>query len=153
VMGSDQVKELKAKLKEAKGQARLCKRDPNLGDAAHWQQQAVRLTQQLERHKALEDEAKTLKGTIKTIEAKREELVQSARAKISVDEARQVILARLQRVLAEIYGSYLRAEQRKCVQAVENLWAKYAVTAKQIEAERDAASRELQAFLVELGYE
>jgi type I restriction enzyme M protein len=32
VMGSEQVKSLKASLKEAKGQARLCKRDPNLGD-------------------------------------------------------------------------------------------------------------------------
>jgi type I restriction enzyme M protein len=36
---------------------------------------------------------------------------------------------------------------------IENLWGKYAVTARQIEAERDAASAQLQAFLVELGYE
>ena len=48
---------------------------------------------------------------------------------------------------------YLRADQRACVAAIENLWRKYAVTAKQIEAKRDAAAVQLQKFLVELGYE
>lgn len=32
------------------------------------------------------------------------------------------------------------------------LWRKYAVTARQIEAQRDAATMQLQKFLVELGY-
>lgn len=53
----------------------------------------------------------------------------------------------------DIYETYLRADQRACIRAIENLWGKYAVTAKEIEAERDEASRQLQAFLVELGYE
>ena len=39
------------------------------------------------------------------------------------------------------------------IQGIENLWSKYAVTAKAIEAERDAASAQLQAFMAELGYE
>jgi type I restriction enzyme M protein len=39
------------------------------------------------------------------------------------------------------------------VAAIENLWSKYAVTARQIEAERDQAAEALKAFLVELGYE
>jgi len=51
------------------------------------------------------------------------------------------------------YQAYLRADQRVCIKAIENLWGKYAVTAKEIEAERDAASQQLQGFLVELGYE
>jgi type I restriction enzyme M protein len=114
---------------------------------------AVRLETSLARHNALEDEKSALGKTIKAINAKRDELVESARAKISVDEARQVILARLRRQLMEVYEAYVRTEQRHCIQAVENLWAKYAVTAKQIEAERDTASKELQEFLVELGYE
>ena len=50
------------------------------------------------------------------------------------------------------FQHYLRADQRACVAAVENLWRKYAVTAKQIEAQRDAAAEQLQAFLMELGY-
>jgi type I restriction enzyme M protein len=47
----------------------------------------------------------------------------------------------------------LRTDQRSCVAAIENLWSKYAVTAKEIEVERDQAAAELKAFLVELGYE
>jgi type I restriction enzyme M protein len=153
VINSEQVKVLKTRLKEAKAQAKLCKRDPGLGDANHWQQQAAQIESQLARHQALEEEAKALKATIKGIEAKREELVQSARDKISVDEARAIIAERLKKQLLETYQAYLRAEQRACIGAIENLWCKYAVTAKQIDAERDAASRQLQAFLVELGYE
>ena len=114
---------------------------------------AVRIETSLAQHKALEDEQKKLKADLKAIEAKRDELVESARAKISVDEARQVILARLRRELMEVYEAYVRTEQRHCVRAVENLWAKYSITAKAIEAERDTAARELQEFLVELGYE
>lgn len=114
---------------------------------------AGRIQTSLERHKALEDEQSEVKASIKATDARRDELVESARAKISVDEARQVILARLERLLTEIYEGYARTEQRHCIRAVENLWAKYAVTAKTIEAERDAASKELQQFLVELGYE
>ena len=114
---------------------------------------AARIETSLTRHKVLEDEKKELGATLKAIEAKRDELVESARAKISVDEARQVILARLQSELLGVYQTYIRTELRHGIQAVENLWAKYAVTAKTIEAERDTASKELQEFLVELGYE
>lgn len=153
VMTSEQVKDLKARLKDANGQAKLCKRDTNLGDAATWQRQAEQLEAQLARHKVLEDEARALKKTIKAIEQKRDELAASAREKISVDDARGIIIERLQQQLLNIYRGYLRAEQRACIQAVENLWSKYAITARQIEAERDQAAQQLQAFLVELGYE
>jgi len=53
----------------------------------------------------------------------------------------------------ETYRAYLRADQRACVAAIENLWSKYAVTAKAIEAERVAASEQLQGFLKVLGYD
>ena len=152
VMTSEQVKDLKTRLKDAKGQAKLCKRDPNLGDAAEWQQKAEQLEAQLAWHKALEDESKTLKKTIKTIEQKRDELAANARQKISTNEARDIIIERLQQHLLNIYNRYLRAEQRACVTAADNLWSKYAVTARQIEAERDQAAQQLQVFLMELGY-
>lgn len=119
----------------------------------HAYNQAARITASLERHKALEDEVKILRANIRSIENNRDELVQSAREKISTDEARTVIIERLRKTLMEIYETYLRADQRVCVRAIENLWEKYAVTAKEIEAARDTAARDLQAFLVELGYE
>lgn len=119
----------------------------------HTYQTAQRIEASLARHKALEDELKELKATIKGIETRRDDLVASARKKISTDEARTVIIARLKALLMATYQNYLRAEQRACIRAVENLWAKYAVTARQIEDERNKVSQQLQNFLVELGYE
>ncbi|MEO8023357.1 N-6 DNA methylase [Polaromonas sp.] len=153
VLPAEQVKALKAELKEARGMAKLAKRDPSLGDWQQHQATAERLDKQLARHKTLEDEARILKATIKTTEAKKTELVEQARLKISTDEARKAIIERLGQVLFSSYRQYLRADQRACVAAVENLWNKYAITAKQIEIERDEAAQELQRFLVELGYE
>lgn len=152
VLPADQVKTLKTSLKEAKGMMRLAKRDTAFGDWHSYRIDAERIENQLARHKALEDEAKALKAAIKSTEAKKDELVEQARLKISKDEARQVIVARLGKLLFESYRQYLRADQRACVAAVENLWSKYAVTAKQIEAERDDAAKALREFLVELGY-
>ncbi|WP_442801286.1 N-6 DNA methylase [Serratia rubidaea] len=153
VMTSEQVKELKAKLKDAKGMVKLCKRDPGLGNSDDYQQKVAQIEAQLKRHKVLEDEAKELKKVIKAIENKRDELVLSAREKISQDEARVVIIARLKQLLLNTYNRYLRAEQRACITAIENLWVKYAVTAKEIESARDKSTEELKVFLAELGYE
>lgn len=153
VLPADEVKTLKANLKEAKGMMKLAKRDSAFGDWNCYRTKAERIEQQLTRHKALEDEAKALKAAIKSTEAKKDELVEQARLKISKDEARQVIVERLGKLLLESYRQYLRADQRACIAAVENLWGKYAVTAKQIESERDEAAKSLHNFLVELGYE
>jgi len=114
---------------------------------------ALHLERQLSAHKALEDEAKALKAAIKSTDARKDELVEQARLKISRDEARRTIVERLGRVLFDSYRQYLRADQRACVAAIENLWTKYSVTARQIETERDDAAGALQKFLVELGYE
>ena len=84
--------------------------------------QAHRIADSLARHKVLEDEVRALRATIKGIESKRDELVQSARVKISVDEARTVIVERLRRVLMGLYEAYLRADVRTCVREIENLW-------------------------------
>ena len=153
VMTSEQVKDLKAKLKDAKGMVKLCKRDPGLGSSEEYQEKIAQIEAQLKRHKVLEDEAKALKKVIKAIENKRDELVLSAREKISQDEARVVIVARLKQLLLNTYNRYLRVEQRACITAIENLWNKYALTAKEIESTRDKVTEELKFFLAELGYE
>ena len=153
VLPPDTVKNLKASLKEAKGQMKLAKRDSSFGDSEQHRREAERIEAQLARHKQLEDEAKNLKAQIKTTEKNRDQLVEQARLKISNDQARQVIVERLGKQLIDSYRQYLRADQRACITAIENLWSKYAITAKQIEAERDQTSAELQAFLRELGYE
>jgi type I restriction enzyme M protein len=63
-----------------------------------------------------------------------------------------VIIDRLHRILVQTYQDYLRADQRAVLAALENLHAKYAVTARTIEAQRDAAATKLKAFFGELGY-
>jgi type I restriction enzyme M protein len=153
VLPADEVKALKTALKDAKGMAKTAKRDPALGDWQAFAKEAERIEAQLQRHKALEDEAKTLKAHIKTTTEKRDALVEQARKKISAEEARVIIIQRLGQVLMSNFQHYLRVDQRACVAAIENLWRKYAVTAKQIETQRNAAAEQLQAFLTELGYE
>jgi type I restriction-modification system DNA methylase subunit len=64
----------------------------------------------------------------------------------------KLILARFKRLLTEQFDGYLRQYQRAFIAAVENLWSKYAVTTKQILAERDRETSQLDAFLTELGY-
>jgi type I restriction enzyme M protein len=107
----------------------------------------------LKRHGTLAEEEKNLKAAIKGIENKRDELVAQARQKISTGEAQTLILERLRQTLMRTYQAYLHNDQRACIRAIENLWDKYAVTARQIEEKRDAAAEELKRFLVELGYE
>ena len=153
VLPADEVKTLKASLKEARGMIKLAKRDTAFGDWQSHQQEAERIEKQLARHKELEDEAKNLKVLIKSTEQNRDALVEAARLKISKNKARVIIVKRLGKVLFDSYQHYLRADQRACIVAIENLWSKYAVTAKQIEAARDEAAQALLDYLAELGYE
>ena len=153
VLPGDQVKDLKAKLKDTKGSAKLAKRDAGLGDWRMFENEAAAIEAKLARHKSLEDEAKQLKAELRATEKKQEELVAAARVKIGSEEACKVIVERLRRLLVETYESYLRADRRVCLAILENLHAKYAVTAKEIEDRRDAAATKLNTFLVDLGYE
>jgi len=153
VLPGDEVKALKAKLKEARASAKLAKKEGDKDELTTYLREADEIEKRLARHKALEDEAKQLKAELRATEKKQEELVAAAREKISTDEAKGVILERLHRLLLQGYEGYLRADQRACIAALENLHGKYAVTAKQIEAKRDEAAAKLKGFLVELGYE
>jgi type I restriction enzyme M protein len=82
-----------------------------------------------------------------------EELVEAAREKIDHDEARKVIIDRLHRLLMQTYESYLRADQRSCLAALENLHRKYSTTATDLEHRRNNATVRLKGYLGELGYD
>ena len=111
------------------------------------------INQRLAQHEALATEMKTKKSGLKEVEKQKDELVAKAREKISSDEAKSLILERLQRVLTERFDGYLRQYQRAVIAEIENLWSKYAVTTKQILSDRDTEAAQLNEFLVELGYE
>ena len=151
VLPDSEVKALKAEVKEANAQAKLAKKEQR--DQSKFLTRTDAAEKQLVRHKALEDEERQLKSDLRATEKKKEELVAAAREKIDRNEARRVILDRLHRLLIQTYEGYLRADQRACLAALENLHAKYAVTAKSIEAKRDTEAAKLKKFLAELGYE
>lgn len=153
ILPGGEVKDLKAKLKELRAQAKLATKEKRSHDFKTYEAEAAAIEQKLDRHKALEDEAKQLKSEIRATEKRRDDLVTAARAKIDADAAKTVILERLRRILTETYDAYLRADSRSCLAALENLHAKYAVTAQAIEAKRDAEAAKLKTFLKELGYE
>ena len=116
-------------------------------------QRIQEIDEQLARHSALEGELKKLKANIREVEKQKDEMIAAARAKISEADAKRLILERFQRLLTEQFDGYLRQYQRAFIAAVENLWQKYAVTTKQILADRDREAAQLNAFLKELGYE
>ena len=95
--------------------------------------------ERLARHKALEDEAKTLKSELRAAEKKREDLVAAARAKITPEAARSQILTRFRNTLYHTYLAYLDADRRAVTAAIENLHDKYAVTVRDIEKKRSDA--------------
>jgi len=47
---------------------------------------------------------------------------------------------------------YLNGAKRALIALVENLWDKYAVSSRELEAERSQTLTELNDFLVKLGY-
>lgn len=153
ILPGSEVKDLKAKLKELRAQAKLAKKEKRSHDFKTYEAEAAAIEQKLDRHKALEDEAKQLKAEIRATEKRRDDLVTAARAKIDADAAKTVILERLRRILTDTYDAYLRADSRACLASLENLHGKYAVTAQAIEAKRDAEAAKLKTFLKELGYE
>jgi type I restriction enzyme M protein len=149
----DERKTLAGEVKEDKRKARAEKRKELSGTAIAAEKRIEEIDKQLERHSALEGELKKLKANIREADKQKDELVAAARAKITEEEAKVLILERFHRLLAEQFDGYVRQYQRAFIAAVENLWHKYAVTTKQILAGRDREAAQLNAFLKELGYE
>jgi len=149
----EEKKNLGGEVKEAKKRAKYEGRNGVSAEVAAWEKRIAEIDAQLARHVALDDELKTLKAHLREVEKQKETLIASARAKITEAEAKKLILARFKRLLTEQFDGYLRQYQRAFIAAVENLWSKYAVTTKQILAERDREAAQLNQFLKELGYE
>ena len=112
VLPGEQVKTLKAELKEANAQARLAKKEQRRGDWDSYRLESVEIEERLARHKAFEEEARKLKNDLRANEKTQEELVAAAREKINHDEARRVIVDRLHRLLVQVFEGYLRADAR-----------------------------------------
>ena len=97
---------------------------------------------------ALDQDRKALAARIGRADA----LVAEIGGPISEDEARDLILAKLCDVVHGELERYLGAEKRGLVQGVEKLWEKYAVSNRELEAERDTTLKIFNNYLERLGY-
>lgn len=71
---------------------------------------------------------------------------------ITPEESKTLILKKLFDLINDELTRYLNAEKRATVAAFENLWDKYAVSTREIEAQRERTANELNRYLTELGY-
>ncbi|MCR8923198.1 N-6 DNA methylase [Dasania sp. GY-MA-18] len=173
------VKQLKADKKEINGQLRdlkkelkYAKKDPETQTAiSRHSREGGNLVEILERkidvlaqaneaidaklaqHSALEKELKDLKAGLKEAEKKKDDLIEAARSKISNVEAKALIEARFKAELEADFNTHIRTLTTSLVKAVENLHDKYAVTVKDILAQRDQEAKLLDGFMKEMGYE
>lgn len=115
-------------------------------------QQVENIDAQIAHHVALENELKDCRKKIREIEVSKEALADKAREQISDDDARRLITARWLNSLHGIINVYLEAHARGLQQKVELIYDKYSVTLNDLLSERDAATKELDVYLKELGY-
>ena len=166
VLPKVQVKQLKDDKKENNGQLRDLKKEHRFAkkeDEARAKELEAQIEalnkanstidEKLAQHTALEKELKDLKAGIKEAEKKKDDLVEKAREKITPEEAKELIEKSFKQLMQASFEQYLRQLVTHLVKAVENLHGKYAVTVKDILAERDQQAELLDGFLQELGYE
>lgn len=154
------LKAIKGELKQQRKNNREIWKNGSAADLAAGEEKATRLENKvseleskLSAHKELEEERKNLRAKRKGTEEKMDELVAAARAKISRENAKDLILARLNRLLVGTYEGYLQRELRAVIGRVENLWDKYSVTMGEIETRGERATARLKGFLETLAYE
>jgi type I restriction enzyme M protein len=96
----------------------------------------------------LEKDQATLEARL----AKTDALFATIGGKLTDEEAKTLILKKLHDLATHELNRYLNAAKRQLIQAVENLWDKYAVSSRALEAERTATLSALDGFLHGLGY-
>lgn len=111
------------------------------------------LIQQIQQHDKLVEELKQLKKETKALEERKTELVEQARLQIDPEMAKDLILKRWEQTLYTTFNSYLKQYLQAFIAAIENLYTKYSITLKQLEAERNTEKLILDQFLKELGYD
>lgn len=169
------IKEYKAKIKELNGGIRTLKKeikalkirikanggDPELESELERKEKEQKslefkkdqIEQKLSRHSELDKELKTCRSTIKEIKDKKEELVEKAREKITPPEAKELILKRWNATLHITVMDYVNRYERRFIQELENRFSKYENTLTSILDSRETASKTLNKYLEELGYE
>jgi type I restriction enzyme M protein len=96
-----------------------------------------------------------LTGQRKRLKALQGELLdrlEAARLKLVLEEAEALVMEIERKRLERELERYAAAQRQKAVTAVENLWDKYSISLREIEAQRDDALEQMSAFSRVLGY-
>jgi type I restriction enzyme M protein len=102
--------------------------------------------------KAWKKERTTVTKQLKAKQANFEAHLNQAVDALDEPKAADLLLTILHDDMATILARYTRAQRQQVIGAFETWWDKYRVTLADIEAERDAAARQLREFLGGLGY-
>ncbi|KUO64950.1 MAG: hypothetical protein APF83_01830 [Lutibacter sp. BRH_c52] len=110
-------------------------------------------TDNIKKHVALEEELKKCRTEVKELERYKATLVEEARAKITVDEAKKLIIKRWERNLHTVIDGYQEIHTRNLINAIGELYEKYVTTLDEVLISREKETELLNTFLIELGYE
>ena len=110
-------------------------------------------TESIKKHVALEEELKKCRTEVKELERYKATLVDEARAKITVEEAKELIIKRWERSLHTVIIGYQEIHTRNLINAIEELNEKYTTTLNDVLSSREKETQLLNNFLIDLGYE
>jgi type I restriction enzyme M protein len=110
-------------------------------------------TESIKKHVYLEYELKKCRAEVKKLERYKADLVEEARAKITVEEAKELIIKRWERSLHTLILGYQEIHTRNLIHAIEELHEKYTSTLTDLLSSREKETQLLNNFLIELGYE
>jgi type I restriction enzyme M protein len=110
-------------------------------------------TESIKKHVALEDEFKKCRAEVKELEQYKAALVERARAKITLEEAKELIIKRWKKSLHTLIIGYQEIHTRNLIHAIEELYEKYTTTLSDVLSSREKETQLLNNFLIELGYE
>ena len=111
------------------------------------------MTDKLAVHTSYEEQLRDCNSIIKEIKNKKDALVEQARAKITPEEAKVIILERWRTVLDTTVMDYVLRYQRALLAALETLFVKYQTPLSISLENRQKAENLLSHFLKGLGYE
>lgn len=155
------LKYIKNLIKEPKKELKILKKTPLLNKdkiaeleafIAENEAEIAEIEAQLEPYKEIVKQLKEAKAELKTLKNELVKRLEAARAALSNEDCRDLVLAIFKDGLIAELERYVTAHRQQVIAAVENWWDKYRVTLQDIETERDAAAKKLNEFLQGLGY-
>jgi type I restriction enzyme M protein len=155
------LKYLKNLIKEPKKELKILKKSPLLNKDKIAELEAfierneveiVEIDEYLKPYKEFVKQLREAKAELKTLKDELVKRLDAARAALSDEDCRDLVLAIFKDGLIAELERYVTAHRQQVIAAVENWWDKYRVTLQDIEAERDAAAKKLDEFLQRLGY-